>query len=821
MAERGASVQRSHRRVRAIILMTAMLFVLSGIITLATSTWVILSLNREQAAAIATRDALLFRLFTAKVEFDRQANAWSSILTTSNDPQAYYDHLSQFYVHERAGFEALQAIARLPNLDATLRERIEVLLSHRRQSGLQYREAIHAFNDSATDAARIAGEMTAAVRADSDESFESLLDDVSRWTEEVELDFRNQALTAQIRALVMLIVVAAIILVALVSLLRSRLERPIAAAITAADTIASGDLEAPIQHAHSDEIGELFDALDAMRRRLATSAIDIRESHAALNRVNAELESRVELRTRALRESESRIRSILESIAIGAIVISNDGEIEVFNHAAEEIFGYDSEDVIGQKVNLLMPEPDAAVHDQYLEHFHRTGEARVIGHAREVTGRRKNGELFPMRLGVGHIHGSRHGFVGTVTDLTELRELEMRLSQSQRMEAVGQLTGGVAHDFNNVMMAIQGHADLLAMDLEAQPAQRRHIDAIVGAVQRGASLTQRLLAFSRRQTLQPEVIDAAALADGLSDMLGRTLGETVALEVCASNDLWPCFADRAQFENALVNLAINARDAMPEGGTITVAVGNCTLDADAAASLGDIRPGDYVVTTVSDTGKGMTPETLQRVFEPFFTTKAVGKGTGLGLSMVYGFARQSGGLVSIRSTPDQGTEVSVHLPRAEARAVPPDTRTDEGATARQPARILVVEDDDDVRNVPVHFLRQHGHEVLEAAEGSEALDVLARHGPFDLLFTDIVLPGALNGFQLAERADEVQPGIEILFTSGYAESALAPATLLERNLLLRKPYGRRALLNAVHRLVHRDGTTARTAGDGAPGEGPG
>ena len=508
----------------------------------------------------------------------------------------------------------------------------------------------------------------------------------------------------------------------------------------------------------------------------------------------------------AIRRSEERFRSAFEDVPVGHVVTDGTGSIEVFNTAAEKIFGYPSDEVVGHNVRLLMPERFRGQHDSHIHDYRESGRASIVCMDREITGLRKNGEEFPMRLGVGRMHeGERRSFIATFTDLTEIKALEARLRQAQRMEAVGQLTGGVAHDFNNLLAVMLGNAELLELRAEASEESHRHIEEIKGAIFRGSSLTQRLLAFSRQQLLSPVSADVSTLMDGLDDMLRRTLGEAIDLRTEAAPDLWPAMIDPHQFENALINLAVNARDASPEGGTLVIEATNVTLDKAYAESHEEVTQGDYVKVAVSDFGTGMPAPVLERAFEPFFTTKTVGQGSGLGLSMVYGFVKQSRGHVTIYSEIDHGTTVKLYLPRSREAAVASDAEDQTPEFAPGKERILVVEDDPDVRAIPVTMLRNQGYEVAEAADGREAIGRLKSGPPFDLLFTDIVLPGGMNGVEIAAQAKRLQPEIKVIFTTGYAEHALAHGGDLNPGAaLVSKPYRRADLLEAVRAALGGD-----------------
>jgi PAS domain S-box-containing protein len=380
-------------------------------------------------------------------------------------------------------------------------------------------------------------------------------------------------------------------------------------------------------------------------------------------------------------------------------------------------------------------------------------------------------------------------------EVAQRMKAEEALRQGQKMEAIGQLTGGVAHDFNNLLTIIMGGLDAIGRQSAQLPdsPQLRRIKrsaamALHGA-RRAATLTARLLAFSRRQPLAPKPLDINALLAGIGDLLDRTLGETVALETVSGAGLWRAMADPSELENALINLAVNARDAMPEGGRLTIETGNSSLDEAYVAALTEpVAPGQYVLLAVSDTGHGIERETLEKVFEPFFTTKDVGKGTGLGLSQVYGFVRQSGGHVRIYSEPGEGTTVKLYLPRAprDARdeAVSPAPAQADGG----PETILVVEDDQDLRAYSVSTLRELGYAVLEAGTGSDALTILDTAG-VDLLFTDVVLPDGMNGRVLADHARRRKPELKVLFTTGYTRNAIVHHGRLDPGVsLLGKPF---------------------------------
>jgi PAS domain S-box-containing protein len=373
----------------------------------------------------------------------------------------------------------------------------------------------------------------------------------------------------------------------------------------------------------------------------------------------------------------------------------------------------------------------------------------------------------------------------------KLRENEDALRQSQKMEAVGQLTGGVAHDFNNLLQIILGNLDTIYRLAPEDPARlRRAASQALKGAHRAAALTQRLLAFSRRQPLDPKRLNVNGLVTGLTEMIHRTLGETVSVETVLGVGLWQVDADANELEAAILNLAVNGRDAMPDGGRMTVETANARIDDAYAAAHPEVTPGQYVLISVSDTGRGMDPATVGKAFEPFFTTKPVGKGTGLGLSQVYGFVKQSAGHVTIYSEPGQGTTVNIYLPRlhslepldeAEEDSTPPDGSSEE--------TILVVEDDDDVRAYSVETLRELGYRVIEAHDGPSALRLLERQARVSLLFTDVVLPGGMTGAQIASEARRLRPDLKVLFTTGYARNAIIHQGRLDKGVrLITKPF---------------------------------
>ncbi len=420
--------------------------------------------------------------------------------------------------------------------------------------------------------------------------------------------------------------------------------------------------------------------------------------------------------------------------------------------------------------------------------------------------RRKSGEAFPAETVASVLRDQGDSLVGFLTlnrDISQQVVQSEALRKSQRMEAIGQLTGGIAHDFNNLLTIITGNHELLEMELEDE-GQRDLLARANNAALMGARLTNRLLTFARRRRLEPVVLDLNEQVLGMAELLRRTLGETVALGTLLAPRLWPTRADPSEVENAVLNLAINARDAMPTGGKLVIETRNVVLDEATVANEVGVMPGDYVRLSVSDTGVGMTPAVLARVFEPFFTTKETGKGTGLGLSVIYGFVKQSGGHVTVYSEQRKGTTVNLYLPRVagDAGHEASGASSAKRATAVAGETILLVEDNAQVRNVTARRLKNLGYAVIEAENAAGAIEHLRGNSGIDLVFSDVVMPGGMSGFDLAQWVRQNAPAIPVLLTSGFAEDVArageAPASDLE---ILRKPYSGTDLARALRKAL--------------------
>jgi PAS domain S-box-containing protein len=492
----------------------------------------------------------------------------------------------------------------------------------------------------------------------------------------------------------------------------------------------------------------------------------------------SDMAQRVAERARA--RSEHLKSAVLEAAIDPIVTVDRDGRIVEANAAARRVMGVPARGghiaghfVSDEEPPLVFPrtwQSDAPV------------EQRI-----ETRLRRADGSVFPAELAYGETWpDGRQMLVLYIRDLTEQKATEEQLRQAQKMEAVGQLTGGLAHDFNNLLAIILGNLDLLAERLDAA-LNEKFLRPAIAAAERGSQLTQRLLAFGRRQSLQPAVVNVNDLVRGMTEMVRRTMGETIAIRAKLAEDVWPTRVDPGQLENALINLALNARDAMPAGGGLTIETGNVFLDEDYAQAHPEAEPGPYVRLAVADTGSGMSAEVAARAFEPFFTTKEVGRGSGLGLSMVYGFIKQSGGHVRLHSELGHGTAVILYLPKSEAREEP-DRRDAFDLPRSAGERILVVEDDPDLLEATVGMLEDLGYRTLTARDGAEALEQAEAHPDFNLLFTDLVLPGALNGADVARALRGRRPRLPVVYMSGYAETVLAGQENDDGIPLLRKPF---------------------------------
>lgn len=505
-----------------------------------------------------------------------------------------------------------------------------------------------------------------------------------------------------------------------------------------------------------------------------------------------------------LRENEQRFRQVVEASPHGVLVVDAEGRIVLSNQSGEQIFGFSREELIGQPIDRLVPASVRGRHNEDISAFLQAPENRLMGLGQEIHGRRKDGTLFPVEIGLSHFESAAgQQVLATVVDITDRRLLETQLQQAQKMEAIGRLAGGLAHDFNNVLGVILGLGELGQADLPADdPVQHRLVE-IVAAARRATDLTRQMLAFSRQQVMHPRPLDLNAVVGESRDLLAQMIGADVELRLLLDAELGTVRADPTQIAQVLMNLAVNARDAMPSGGTLTFETKNVELDEEYVRIHATGTPGPYVLLAVTDTGHGMDLETRARVFEPFFSTKEEGKGTGLGLATVYGIIKQSGGFVWVYSEPGHGAAFRIYLPQVRDEAQPLDARAaDDQAAPTGSETILLVEDQDAVRRMTQELLRRQGYEVLVAASGEEALAIVESHpARIHLVLSDVVMPGT-NGRELAERLQGKRADLRVLFMSGYSNGVIRGQGLLDEDvMLIEKPFSAAELGRAVRRAL--------------------
>ena len=497
---------------------------------------------------------------------------------------------------------------------------------------------------------------------------------------------------------------------------------------------------------------------------------------------------------------------LVQSVTDYAIyMLDTEGRVSSWNTGAQRFKGYSAKEIMGEHFSRFYTEEDreAGVPRRALETAKREGRFEAEGWRV-----RKDGSRFWAMVIIDPIRneaGELIGYAKVTRDMSEKRAIEEQLRQSQKMEAVGQLTGGLAHDFNNLLTGISGSLELI----QARIAQGRiaeidrYVMAAQGAVKRASALTHRLLAFSRRQTLDPKPTNVNRLLSDLEELIRRTVGPGIEVEVVGASGLWTTLVDPNQLENSVLNLCINARDAMPDGGKLTIETTNKWIDERAARSH-DLPVGQYVSVCVTDTGTGMTPDVIAKAFDPFFTTKPIGEGTGLGLSMIYGFARQSGGQVRIYSEVGEGTTMCLYLPRhADEASVADDIERPSGVHASGEGEVvLVIDDDPTVRMLVSEVLADLGYAVIEAPDGPAGLRVLDSSARIDLLITDVGLPGGMNGRQVADAARVGRPGLKVLFITGYAENAaIGKGGLADGMYVVTKPFQMDMLAHRIREII--------------------
>jgi PAS domain S-box-containing protein len=513
-----------------------------------------------------------------------------------------------------------------------------------------------------------------------------------------------------------------------------------------------------------------------------------------------------------LRAADEQIHLLLDSIGDGVYGVDLDGRTTLVNRSAREMLGFAEDELLGRSAHDMFhhSRPDGSAYPAEecpnLVTI-RNGEAKEGG---EDVFWKKDGGQFPVRVSSRPVRkdGELVGAVVSFQDLSQHKDMEARLRQAQKMEAVGRLTGGVAHDFNNLLTVIMGNVQLLSRLMGEDEKASARLNKVMAAAKSGAELTRRLLTFSRQQVLETGTVDINELVRDMDEMLRRTMSETIVVTTAISERACLGRTDRNQLEHALLNLCVNARDAMPDGGRLTIQTKPTQLSADYAATHSEVRPGDYVEVAVSDTGTGIAPEIMDKIFEPFFTTKEKGKGTGLGLSSIFGFMKQSGGHVSAYSELGHGTTFRLYIPAAEG-AVEAATNADKPAArvnGTHNATLLVVEDDEGVRDIAVSKLSEAGYRVVEAGNGPSGLQSFVEHPEIDLVFSDVIMPGGMTGPQMMELIRKQRPEIPVLFASGYAEHALREDNRwLDGCKFISKPYDVLELVATVETLLMKEG----------------
>ncbi|MBA4163817.1 MAG: hypothetical protein C0510_04160 [Erythrobacter sp.] len=533
-----------------------------------------------------------------------------------------------------------------------------------------------------------------------------------------------------------------------------------------------------------------------LRRRIDTEV--------ELKNLTVDLENRINTSTTELNNTNKLLSLVLQHIpdTVLFIDIEDNYKYILWNHVANHEEGPHSSDVIGMSAYASLPLETADLMraaDQ---------EAMAVGHPTTTVTENVQTPIGSRtieyrRIPVQDQEGRWRYLLGIVRDITDQRNLELQIRQIQRLDAVGHLTGGMAHDFNNLLAIILGNCDLLREQLADGSESARLAGEVIAAAERGAELTRRLLAFARQQHLEPTPIKLNERLPEIGALLKRTLGENISLDLIPGTDIWSALVDPAQVDDALVNLAINARDAMPSGGHIVIETANVVLDEIYAAAHSEVIPGDYVLLSVSDTGSGMTPETMTRAFEPFYTTKDVGKGTGLGLSQVYGWVKQSGGHIKIYSEVGHGTTIKLYLPRAILEVERHnDPTTSFEATPTGTETILVVEDNPNLRSVVLHQLHDLGYSTLEAEDAHAALRLVESGTTCDLIFTDVIMPGGMTGYELAKTVRASRPEVKVILTSGYTEQAARVGNGdFDKYQVLSKPYRKHDLARALRNAL--------------------
>ncbi len=531
------------------------------------------------------------------------------------------------------------------------------------------------------------------------------------------------------------------------------------------------------------------------------------------HKLDSELRAEIKRRTRvqeSLQLSEQRYRLLAETAPIGILLTNEQGEFIDANTQALRMFGYKREELIGEAIEILLPERLRCAHQEHRSSYMKEPHTRPLARGIELTARRKDGTEFLVEIALRPLVTNDGVLVSsTVIDITERKKMEEQRRLSQRMEAIGKLSGGVAHDFNNLLAVILGCSDVVLEMLPADHPAIRKIEMIRKAGASAADLTRQLLAFGRQQMLQPRVLDLKEILEQIQSLLHRLIGENIEFKLSLDPSLGRVKADPGQIEQVLLNLAINARDAMPLGGRLTIEAQNVELDDSYNAEHHVVIPGRYIMLAVEDTGCGMDHDTQSRIFDPFFTTKELGKGTGLGLATVYGIVKQSGGYIWVYSELDKGTLFKVYLPRVEEAVQPVRQKDLEAPVPPACETILLAEDSGSLREMAREYLESVGYAVLEAASGAEALQKAKEYdGTIHLLLTDVVMP-EMSGPELARQVAALRPDVRVIFTSGYTNDAIARQGVLDPSVaFIQKPYRPKALARKIQEVLIEPATQA-------------
>ncbi len=506
------------------------------------------------------------------------------------------------------------------------------------------------------------------------------------------------------------------------------------------------------------------------------------------------------------RKSEKMVIALLESATQAIISIDKAGRIVLANRRCEEMFGYNREELLGFRIEILLPESKRRVHTRERDDYFDRPHVRPMGLGIDLAGRHRDGHEFPVEVSLSYIETEEGVFaIAFVSDISQRKRLEEQLLHAQKMEAVGRLAGGVAHDFNNMLTVIAGYNRMILDELSPLDPLRGYAEEILKAADRAGAITNQLLAFSRRQISKPRVIQINMAIAQTDKMLRRLIGEDVHLQLSLGSEIGNIRADPGHVDQAIVNLVVNARDAMPEGGRLTIETANVHLDEHYVRTHLGVAPGDFVMVAVSDTGIGMDAETRRRIFEPFFTTKEKGRGTGLGLATVYGIVKQAGGDIWVYSEPGRGTTFKLYFPRvSEPVSEVVDSAGAEPLKAAGQETVLLVEDEKAVRELTLKMLQQLGYSVLTAESGEGALELSGSHtGELSLLLTDVVMPG-MSGRQLADALILLRPGLKVLFLSGYTENTVVHHGVLDSGVdFLPKPFSREVLGKKLREILAR------------------